>query len=285
MARVVIKNEVSQPFVDGNNVSLDDQSINLMVQVLNTHLNLFCQKWDIKTPQVLNYNDAQPIQQNDWIFYFQVSGDPNNTTIAFHDLNDQNIAYGVVYVDTVLNNGGFVLAPNVGDSEFVRNSPVTTVSSAVSHEIMEALVDQNLVTYWYSPINVTDFNGSYLFPGNIFVSGEVADPVESNLVLYPINNQKVAMSDYILPAWSNANANGPYNFINTLNSPFQVDNGGYVDVFFPFFGYGASIFGDKLLNRRVMRKERQIRKKNVKNNIMQMLISQREKMLNRFKSG
>ncbi|MEM3857801.1 MAG: hypothetical protein QW478_00200 [Candidatus Micrarchaeaceae archaeon] len=284
MVRVVLKNEIANPIVDSNNVSLNDQSIDLMVQVLDTHLNIFCQNWNLQTPQVLRYSDAQPIKQNDWIFYFRISGDPNNTTISFHDLNDQGVVFGAIYVDTIINNNGFILSPVSEYSSFIRNSPVTTVSAATSHEVIEALADQNLSILWYSPVGITDYEGKMLFPENTLVSGEVADPVENNLILYSTNNQSVAMSDFILPGWTNPKSPGPFNFSNTLTRPYQIDQGGYANVAFPFIMYQESIFGDKLINQIKKNTKRQIRKKSTKSDVMQMLKDKREKMLNRFKS-
>ena len=45
----------------------------------------------------------------------------------------------------------------------------------------------------------------------------------------PRGGEDIAFSDFLLPAWKDPqNTTGPFNYINTLKTPFTVDVGGYV---------------------------------------------------------
>lgn len=54
---------------------------------------------------------------------------------------------------------------------------------------------------------------------------EVGDPVESGFYAYRIGG--VVISDFILPAWYDAGATGPYDFAGALRRPGQVGRHGY----------------------------------------------------------
>jgi len=49
------------------------------------------------------------------------------------------------------------------------------------------------------------------------------------VVVQPKGLPKVALSDWILPAWADPQATtGPFNHNNTLRTPMTVDKGGYL---------------------------------------------------------
>jgi hypothetical protein len=84
-------------------------------------------------------------------------------------------------------------------------------SRLLSHEIFEILINPYMKEYF-------EFEGKRY-------KKEVCDPVTLNT--FEISGIKI--SDWVLPSWYNLDSKGPYNHLNTLKNPFQIDNGGYID--------------------------------------------------------
>jgi hypothetical protein len=83
-------------------------------------------------------------------------------------------------------------------------------SKILTHEIFEIIINPYMkLTFQYN--------------GEIY-NKEVCDPVSKNIVYK--NNLK--FSDWLLPSWFKLESKGPYNHLDTLKKPFEVDNGGYI---------------------------------------------------------
>jgi hypothetical protein len=122
--------------------------------------------------------------------------------LGFHGANQAGQTWGVVAAKPELDNYGHVLT---GD---------WSVSSTLSHEVLEMFVDPNC-NLW-----ATDGKGSAY-------SLEVCDPVEAPT--YTVNG--VSVSNFVTPAWFNPLAPvGAHQFdkLGLLTAPFTILPGGYM---------------------------------------------------------
>ena len=119
----------------------------------------------------------------------------------------------------------------------IHGSQQSTIAGALFHELVEALMDPTVNSWWQngSALNVNHADGSVTQSGTTFSNGttfccaEVADPTQQNFVVIKCGSEDIAFSDFIFPAWKILqNTAGPFNYINTLKTPFTVDVGGYV---------------------------------------------------------
>ena len=91
-----------------------------------------------------------------------------------------------------MDNGGTIL---------YKNDKTDTVAAALFHEIVEAIGDQYCNSWW-------QINDTYM------IAAELCDPVQSKLICVkvpdpnnPANKITVGLSDFILPAWCDPQAN------------------------------------------------------------------------------
>lgn len=180
-----------------------------ITNALNSLLPTFCSDWNLK-PVTVTYvpkGKATTIP----LKCFVLDNSDVQGALGYH-YEDSDIPYAKIFVKTILDNSGVVL--------FSTNPHLPTVAAIISHEIFEMLIDIRANTWWNSA------NGSQLY------AAEVCDPVESNIVKVQLKGAPaVGLSDWILPAWSDAQATkGPFNHMNTLKSPLTVDKGGYLIV-------------------------------------------------------
>ena len=58
-------------------------------------------------------------------------------------------------------------------------------------------------------------------------SREVCDPVQENTYAIEAGGMHVAVSNFVLPAYFNPAAPGPYDHLGVLSKPFTLAKGGY----------------------------------------------------------
>lgn len=185
---------------------LKDSDMFLMISAINTMLPAFCSTWSLgNKPYICQSAPKTALGKGMYCVFMDTSD--STGTLAYHT-ETGNIPFSRVFVKTVLQyKGAMLMGP----------TPSTpTVAQAFAHEIFEMIVNQNVNVWW-------QLSNGYLVPA------EVSDPVQGNVVPVKVGGVTVGLSDYILPAWSDPQANkGPYNFLNTLTKPFQLARGGYV---------------------------------------------------------
>jgi hypothetical protein len=189
-----------------NSTVLTNNDMNIMITALNTLLPAFCAAW---APGGRAYLcQAAPSTMKSVTSPYCVFMDTSDAVgaLAYHT-ETNNVPFGRVFVKTILSYGGAI---HMG-----KNNSIPTVAQAFSHEIFEIIGNQNVNIWWQSS------------SGNL-VPGEVCDAVQGNLIPIKVGTVTVGLSDYILPAWADPQANkGPYNYMNTLTKPFQLAKGGY----------------------------------------------------------
>lgn len=161
----------------------------------------FCKAWDIPCPLVIA-RDSLDGALDSWgvLIVVDEAGDPG--ALGYHTLYADRVV-GEISVSPVLDSGGTVL----GDPAD-RNA--VSVSSVVSHEVLESIADPT-IALWAEI-------------GGRLVAYEVCDPVEA--MGYDINN--VSVSNWVYPAWFDAQSHGPYDFLQSIDAPGKLAAGGYV---------------------------------------------------------
>lgn len=187
-----------------------------MVEALNIVLPCFCKDWRMPLARariVPTAKECSPVSQ---AALLQSKGcthvitindvSPVDSALGFHD-EENDMPYGLVSAKTVLDAGGAVL--------WGKDS---TVSQCLGHEAVELLADVFANAWWQNPAT------------GEFIAAETADPVQAGIVpVHLPDGGTVAMSDWIMPSWSDPQAKtGPFNHLNTLKAPFELQPGGYL---------------------------------------------------------
>lgn len=140
--------------------------------------------------------------------------------LGWHSEGDGSLVFGRVNAGVVLDNGGHALT-----------GPLT-VSSVLSHEVLEATFDP-CVNRWAQDAN-----------GRLWAV-EVGDPVESDWYVIEVGSDKVTVSDFVYPAWFDAGAHetARTHWLTAALAPFTVASGGYA-VVWDAGGQPQQVFGD-----------------------------------------
>ena len=189
---------------------ITDPEVVAMVTAVNTLLPQFCADWSLRPTRLEVFAPAATSTVKlpagaAGVVYISDSPDVKGV-YGYHDETDKNVAIAKVFTQPVLSSGGKVLAGGA-----------MTVAQVFSHEVLELLADAQCNTWWQT------------LHGDL-VAFEVCDPVQMNVVKVrtePLGD--VWCSDWILPAWADAQASGvPLNHLNTLKTPFSCAKGGYL---------------------------------------------------------
>ena len=112
--------------------------------------------------------------------------------LAYHDIDPTGKPYGRIGAKGCIHSG-------------------ISISSAISHEAVELLGDTYCATWAYS----TRLNA--------LIAQELCDPVQDGT--YDIGT--IEVSNYVLPAYFEDEADGPYDHLGELSQPFSIARGGY----------------------------------------------------------
>ncbi|MYS84063.1 hypothetical protein [Embleya scabrispora] len=138
-----------------------------------------------------------------------VLDDPDQAdALGWHTEEQGDLIYGRVFAAPVLDNGGEVLSGGL------------TVSSVLSHEVLETLVDPH--------VNLWADNGN----GEAYAL-EVGDPVESDSYEIVVRGTgPVGVSNFVTPHWFDPRAGEGQRFdwLGKVKAPFKMTKGGYVVV-------------------------------------------------------
>ena len=234
----VINSSTYMSDTDGTNI----------VDAINILLPKFCTDWNIKPVTAIYVAKGNKSPCPLGCVVLDDTDSPG--ALGYHD-ESNDIPYAKVFVKTILSYKGVML--------YSTDSSVPTVSGTISHEIFELLIDFNANIWWNSATGTTLY------------AAEVCDPVQSNIVAVSLPKNpsiKIAISDWILPAWADPGAKiGPFNHNNTLKSPFTIDRGGYLIVLKNgsvknIFGNSISDYTKNNMCTRVMNRKNKIKCEN-----------------------
>jgi len=173
--------------------------------------------WDRAPAAVIFYTDPNSVPEPaHGIYLVDAINDQPPGVLGFHTEDQRGKLWGVVAAKPELENGAQV---TTGD---------WSVSSVLSHEVLEMFVDPNC--------NLWGSNDR----GRVY-SLEVCDPVEAPT--YEVNG--VSVSNFVTPAWFDPQAPSSSQFdkLGKLSAPFGILPGGYV--VYSAEGKEHQQFGDK----------------------------------------
>lgn len=179
--------------------------------------------WRIAAPMCKFFPDASKIPASAYVVAIVDQPDVDGA-LGYHTELSNGSVDAFIFVNPVLDNGGSVMT---GPADQV------TVSSVLSHELMEMLVDPTASLWADGPQRAEGM--SYAL--------EVADPVESDS--YSINSHgvQVNVSNFVSPAWFDVvTTRTRFDYLNKLKAPFTMTPGGYMIVR-NAPGSEASVFG------------------------------------------
>lgn len=161
-------------------------------------------------------------------------------------------AFGRVAVRPILDNGGSVL----GDGQPHERASLLSVSSVLSHEVLETLIDPTVNGWWQTA-------------GGDLVAAELCDPVQGDTYTIEIKTgddyDHILVSNFILPSWMDPQADehdAPFDQLGMLRAPFSMSPGGYLIKMIG--GDVSSVFGDACPEWRRQNRTRGARRAGIK---------------------
>lgn len=124
------------------------------------------------------------------------------TEYGWHITDDRGLPYAHVFAAPSIDHG----------SDWTKGADPISVTT--SHEALEMFTDPRANEYCF------DFD-RYLW------AREVCDPVQERSYKIEAGGMRVPVSDFVLPAYFNPDARGPYDHLRVLKKPFSLDKGGY----------------------------------------------------------
>ena len=183
---------------------VSDQDASTMTQAIAAQVRLdVAPLWDRAPAAVIFYTKPEdvPVAAHGIAVVDTIKDQPTGV-LGYHTEDPGGKLWGVVAAKPELDNGG---KATTGD---------WSVSSVLSHEVLEMFIDPNCNLWAY------DGHGkAYSF--------EVCDPVEAPT--YVVNG--VSVSNFVTPAWFDPlsdHATAQYDKLGTLKAPFTILKGGYV---------------------------------------------------------
>lgn len=182
-------------------------------------------------PISVGYYPSGVLPHGAWVIEL-VDGIPEAPGALGYHTEEGDVISGKIGLDPIFQNGGVALYDP-------SNPTFPTVSSVLSHEVCETIIDC-YVNDWC--------DGPTIAQGFSYVK-ESADPVESDSYQITLKDgTMVNVSDFVLPAYFDAQApqgGYPFDFLNRLTAPFSLAPGGYM-VVRDASGNAQQVFGEVL---------------------------------------
>jgi hypothetical protein len=182
--------------------------VEVMCQAIQHSLDIHvAPAWQVQSGTVKFYANEAEVPGWAWHFYIIDNDTSVPGALGYHTLDNSGRVQAFIMCAPILNNGGVVLFDPTGKTTY-------SVSGCLSHEVNEAWLDRFCVDY---AVN-----------GNNMYALEICDPCEDGNIVVDVNGQSVWVSNFIYPAWFNAeNTTGPFDYLKALKAPFSLTAGGY----------------------------------------------------------
>lgn len=201
--------QVQKVNVINESTVITDADVTKMVTALNQTLPAFARDWKIFIVQatVLPREAVLPTGPTVLNVVIMDTTDIPGTA-GYHTLYN-GTATVKIFASTILAAGGVSL--------YEDTRTKATVSQALCHEVLEALLDPKCTQWILNP----NTGAMYAL--------EVGDVVDGNVKVVRLGDgSRVTVSDWVLPAWYDSeNTLGPYNSLDTLSAPFTLAPNGY----------------------------------------------------------
>ena len=191
--------------------SIKDADVETMAMALELQLQRdFCPAYNLPVLPVKAYGPNDLLPDGAWYLHF-VDNVADPDALGYHT-DEDGLIFGNIEIAVLLKYGCGVLSTPHG-----QGGP-DSVSSVVSHELMEMAVDPQ-VNLWSPTVAPIDGTSQ---------ATEVCDPCQEDY--YMING--VQVSDFVLPAYwlKDAPAGSRFDHLNVLSAPFTIAPGGYAVV-------------------------------------------------------
>lgn len=191
--------------VVNKSTKVSNTAVQVMTRACATQVKLHAAPiWGLQPIPVVYHADEKSCPPGSWVIAVLDDADQAGD-LGWHTEDQGNLIYGRVFATPVLDNGGDVL------------SKPLSVASVLSHEVLETLVDPHC--------NLWADTGH-----GVAVALEIGDPVESDSYPIKVGVQAVTVSNFVTPAWFDANASSgeQFDFLGNVHQPFQMTRGGYV---------------------------------------------------------
>lgn len=180
--------------------TVSNQDVATMTLACGFQLPSLCAAWQIH-PVHIHFSESGTYGKGVVPIYILDNADQQGA-LGYHDEDANGNQYGRIFAKTVLDNQGTVLTGQL------------SVSSVLSHEVMEWAVDPRC-NLW---ANV----------GGQMVALEVGDPVEADSYSIHVAGNPVSVSNYVLPSWfDDQDASGLWDRMQNCGGPGQMSAGGY----------------------------------------------------------
>lgn len=198
-----------------------------MVTACNTQVSRdVAPVWGRTTIPVRLYSSESLIPRNSAIIYLLNNADQAGA-LGYHTETWGGQVFGKVFAQTIMNYG---LKP-------IYDGNNITVSSVLSHEVLELMFNPYVDLWADGPVIDTDKN-EYAY--------EVCDPVEADIYSITVSKSPVAVSNFVYPEWFDiASPSGTkFDYLNKLTAPYTMTENGYM-VVRGNSGNETAVFGSK----------------------------------------
>ena len=138
--------------------------------------------------------------RGDKIHFFDSAREADD--FGWHVTDDRGLPYAHVFAAASITHG----------NDWTKGAEAVSVTA--SHEALEMLADPRA--------------NEFCFDGKRRLwAREVCDPVQSRAYRILTEDKRVPVSNFVLPAYFNPWADGPYDHLRVLAEPFSLDEGGY----------------------------------------------------------
>jgi len=210
-----------------SNVSNDD--VKKMVVAIQDQLKRdVAPAWDREYWYVMFYADPKMISSRAYPIVI-VDNDSTPGALGWHSESGGK-PYGKVMTDPVLQNGGVALFDTTNPQNF-------TVSSVLSHEVIETFIDP-FVNVWVDGPQIAKGSGYAM---------EACDPVENNSYINKAAGVPVSVSNFVHRTYflSDPASGTKFDHMGVLKAPFSLAPGGYM-VVRKELGTESQVFGEVL---------------------------------------
>lgn len=183
-----------------------DTDVATMTAAVNWQMKYHvCAAYQRTRPAVVHLADESQVPPGSYVIgIFDSPDEPN--VLGWHTEDQNGNVFGRVFANPTLDAGYAVL-----DGEY-------SITSVLSHEVIEAFVDPTVSDWAMGPM------------GTLYAK-EACDPVESDIYQVHATHSQIActVSNFVFPEWWDPQASGTDRFdqLKKLSAPFSMDKGGY----------------------------------------------------------
>lgn len=197
---------------------VSDEDCAFLAETCHDSLKACAKDWGVDSSAVIFYGDELPTD---------IPSDAERIAEIVDDISE---APGAEAYHT--DEGGVIFSRVLAGS----GAELDVVSVGLDHENKEELVDPTC-------------DQTVTMPDGKLLAKEVCDPVQGDTRKVDVTigtvTRSIAISNYVLPSYFDANGKAPYDAFGLVSSPFEIRPGGYQEVTDPTSGKTDYVFKDE----------------------------------------